>query len=400
MPAIVTFDGVNKIITEISAAGDNELDVVEVYSEWKEWVTTSDNSKYLQAFTPVGGDPITPTQSLGITYFLENGWRIRPAELDHKLTLVGNIFTREPGASVFLPTIGAYTVNTETRVSNLVDSSVSRLDLTQLLQEVYVNPNGVSGTDEGIGTPTNPVDNLTDARTIADRDKLTAYAFTGNYTVQVDHDSWGFRGTAGIFQNNLTLNGVSVDGTRFQDLILLGTMSGEIDARSCLLSLLTGLEGAFRLCGLADSVTLATDATVVIVDSFSTVAGAARPTMTFSGNNDVSIRNYSGGLTLASVTGTAVASIDLSQGTLELDATCTGGTVVVRGIGVLIDNSTGTNVIHTGLVHSDELDIAVQSTVGNADISLDDQTVTILDEDLAQLRQLSVSADKRTRRIL
>lgn len=124
MPDIVTFDGPNKVITEISAAGDNELDVVEIYSEWKDWVRVSDNAKFEPAFAVTGGDPITATQNLGSTFFLENGWRIRPAELDHKLTLVGNLFTREEGQSAFLSTLGAYTVNTETRVSALVFTQI------------------------------------------------------------------------------------------------------------------------------------------------------------------------------------------------------------------------------------------------------------------------------------
>jgi len=120
MPDIVTFDGPSRTIVEISAGGDNELDLVEIYSEWKEWVRTSDNSKFLQAFSVIGGDPITLTQNLGSVFFLENGWRIRPAELDHKLTIVGDVFTREPGESVYLPTLGAFTVNAETQVSALV----------------------------------------------------------------------------------------------------------------------------------------------------------------------------------------------------------------------------------------------------------------------------------------
>lgn len=121
MPDIVTFDGPSRVITVIDQPGPViELDGAEVYSEWKVWVRTSDNSKFLQAFSPVGGDPISLTQSLGVTLFLENDWRIRPVERDHKLIVVGNLFTRD-GGSAFLPTLGAFTVNTETRVSNLVD---------------------------------------------------------------------------------------------------------------------------------------------------------------------------------------------------------------------------------------------------------------------------------------
>jgi hypothetical protein len=134
MPAVVTFDGDNRRIIEISAGGDNELNVAEVYSEWKEWVKSAPaNAAVEQAFRQVGGDPISPTQDLGTTFFLMNGWKVRPAELNHKLTLVGNIVTDPAGESVFVPTLGAFTVNTETRVSNLID--VSRLDLNALSTE-------------------------------------------------------------------------------------------------------------------------------------------------------------------------------------------------------------------------------------------------------------------------
>lgn len=122
MADVVTFDGPNKLIIEISAAGDNELNMFEIYSEWKVWVQTSDNMKYLQAFTPIGGDPITTTESLAITYFLENGWRIRPAEVDHILALLGNVYTREPGESISVPTLGSFTVEVRTQVSAIVSA--------------------------------------------------------------------------------------------------------------------------------------------------------------------------------------------------------------------------------------------------------------------------------------
>lgn len=400
MADIVTFDGPNKIITEISVAGDNEMDVVEIYSEWKEWAAASDNFKFLNAFAVVGGDPISPVQNLGSTFFLENGWRIRPAELSHKLTLIGNIFTREEGGAVFLPTVGAYTVNTETRVSNLVDSSVSRLDLAQLLQEVYISPDGVPGTEEGVGVPTNPVDNMVDARTIADRDHLHSYNFHGDYTLVADHEEWAFNGNAAVCQNTLTISGVSMDGSRFKDIVLLGTLTGQIDCRTSFLSLLTGLNGSFRDCGIVDTVTLAADASVMMHRCFSLIPGLSSPELIFNGTNDLNIRCYSGDITFKNVTAGATASVDLDQGTLILDSSCTGGEVLVRGVGLLVDNSNGTTVHSGGLLKTDEVDILVQSSVGNVDVSADDLTVTIRDNVLAQLRQLTLSSDKRTRRVV
>lgn len=139
MADVVTFDGPNKLIIEIDAAGDNELNVFEIYSEWKDWVRTLDNAKYLQALTPIGGDPITATESLAITYFLENGWRIRPAESDHKLSLIGNIYTREPGQPVSIPTIGNFTVEVSIQVSAIVSAIETIAPLTPEDKDDIIN---------------------------------------------------------------------------------------------------------------------------------------------------------------------------------------------------------------------------------------------------------------------
>lgn len=122
MADVVTFNGETLRIVEISTGDDNELDALEVYSEWKDWLLADlSRLKYPKAFLPIGGQPRSASQLLGITYFLGTGWRIRPAEHSHKLTVVGNIFSETAGASVFTPTLGTYTVHTETVVSNWVD---------------------------------------------------------------------------------------------------------------------------------------------------------------------------------------------------------------------------------------------------------------------------------------
>jgi len=352
MANIVTFDGTTKIITEISVAGDNVLDVLEVYSEWKEWVKLSDNMKFLQAFTPVGGDPISDVQDLGITYFLENGWRIRPAELSHKLTLIGNIFTRESGQSVFIPTIGAFTVNTETRVSNLTDSSVARLDLTQLLQAVYIDTiNGTSGTGLSIGTPTKPVSNITDARTIANRDGLRAYVIRGAITLDADYRDWYFRSAASELAAAVNLGTQNVDNAKFEDISLSGAMQpGEINATSCTINILTEIAGVFRSCGLQNNFTIQSGGIAIFADCYSEVAGTATPICNVNGAATVNFRNYSGGIALQNVTAGNLVSVDLDPGHLILEASCTGGDCLVRGTGKLTDNSVGTNVISDGLV--------------------------------------------------
>lgn len=398
---VVTFDGPNRIITEISALGDNELDWIEIYSEWKVWVTQSDNSKFLQAINFVGGDPISPTQNLGSTFFLENGWRVRPAELSHKLTVVGNVFTREPGESIFVATLGAFTVNTETRVSSLVDSSVSRLDLTQLLQAVYIAIGGATGTGDTVGTPTNPSDNVTDARTIADRDNLQSYQMRGSFSLDQDHEFWQFNGLAATFADIVNIAGFSVDNSRFSQMTLTGAMTGSIECDRCNIEILTGLTGILRRCGLNQSVTLAALGETILDSCFSTSPGSVIPIITMTASSHLNIRNYSGDIQINSCEAGNIASIDLDPGHLVIDSSCTGGMIIVRGIGRLTNNgAAGVTVIDAGFLDASEFDILYHAIAGNADVNITDTQIEIRDEDMNLVRTLSVSVDGRIRRIV
>lgn len=112
----VTFDGTNKLI--ICGSGTTSLDAeIDLYSEWKEWVSASDNSKYLEAMRTVGGDPTTGSNSIAPYFFLINGWRIRPQEANHTLTVTGNLFV-DGGGSPFVSTVGSYNVLINLVLSN------------------------------------------------------------------------------------------------------------------------------------------------------------------------------------------------------------------------------------------------------------------------------------------
>jgi hypothetical protein len=108
----VTIDGANKLIIVDNAI--TSLDVqVDLYSDWKGWMKLSDNSKFLPAMRTVGGDPTTGVKSVAPYFFLTNGWKLRPYEGDHTLTIDGNLFVDEPGTygyNLTVPTLGNYTV--------------------------------------------------------------------------------------------------------------------------------------------------------------------------------------------------------------------------------------------------------------------------------------------------
>lgn len=114
-----TFDGPNKLI--ILSNGTTAVDVKDMYSRWKDWTILSNNAGFLNAFTVLGGDPLPGGRYLGTTYFLENGWKIRPYEGNHTLVISGNLYARD-GSDPFVSTVGSYNVRIVLTVSNLVDT--------------------------------------------------------------------------------------------------------------------------------------------------------------------------------------------------------------------------------------------------------------------------------------
>lgn len=162
---LVTFDGINKLI--ICNSGTTELNVkTDLYSDWKEWMLTSSNSKYLQAFSTTGGDELSLTLNLGDYYFLENGWKIRPYEANHELTIIGNLFTRD-SLSPFVVTLGNFNVSIRSNYASLtqttaggggvsaddiwdepVDGSITARQLVRLMASVLVGKTTITSTGD------------------------------------------------------------------------------------------------------------------------------------------------------------------------------------------------------------------------------------------------------------
>jgi hypothetical protein len=73
---------------------------------------TSDNSKYLPAFINVGGDDIDSSAGtkIPIYAFLMNGWKIKPQEANHTLSINDGILLVNGGGDPFNETAGAYVV--------------------------------------------------------------------------------------------------------------------------------------------------------------------------------------------------------------------------------------------------------------------------------------------------
>lgn len=115
----VTFDGPNKLM--ILSTGTTAVNVAQdLYTPWMDWLAAdTSRARFLPAFSVSGGNPTIGSEYEGTTFFVLNGWRIRPQEADHYLKVTGNI-VGEGDAEIIAPTLGGYTVTVTLRFSSLV----------------------------------------------------------------------------------------------------------------------------------------------------------------------------------------------------------------------------------------------------------------------------------------
>ena len=130
------FSGLDKLI--YLQSGTTSFDVENLYSSWKNWISSGDNSKYLQTFETIGGDSISSTKRVSPYYFLANGWRIKPFESSHQLTVNGNLFVKGGEENPFVVTTGNYNVfinmftSSDSTVTEVATNSVNSNTLNRV----------------------------------------------------------------------------------------------------------------------------------------------------------------------------------------------------------------------------------------------------------------------------
>lgn len=371
-----SFNGVTKIITPTDApvSGAITIDVQEIYSRWVDWLLTSDNSKYLLALRSVGGDPLPGSKKLGLTYFLMNGWKIRPYEADHVFTLNGNLYS-EDGSSPFALTIGTFNVTIISSVSNLVDSTVQQLpeiEHNTFNQRVTIDVvNGVAGVAYPTGTPLQPVNNLTDAISIATTRGFGMFELLSDLTITTGQNVDEYMI---LSKNWLTVTieaGVSLLNTNFQKVSLYGVMGGVWNVLiDCWAYDITNFSGWVR-GGSIGNVSLSVGTLGFefggqsFFDDLVPLYPDTTSILTMNTDTSVSITNCADIVTLKSLTIDSTFICGLSEGVVIVDATCTGGDIAVSGIGLLTNNSA---------VFVDSTSLMNQTTVADA----------VLDEPLSE----------------
>lgn len=215
--------------------------------------------------------------------------------------------------------------------------------------EVCVDVNSQNaGTDIPIGTRKTPVNNLADAKLIADANGIHQIRILTSMTISsVDFsDGYSFTTDSPVTETLTFDPSANIRNCDFTNCRIQGTLDGNNIYRQCVLLNVTYTSGFVFQCSLNNTITLEPGAMLGALDCFSnTLAGEPNPAIDFNGSGQLLLRNYAGAIELNNHTSDDAdgdVCIDMASGVVIINASCTAGFMPVRGIADVRDFSTGT----------------------------------------------------------
>lgn len=374
-----TFDGINLLI--ILDPGTTTVDIqADLYEPWKDWMLESPiNRGYPQAFRSDGGGTLTSIINQGSYFFLQNqnGWRIRAAEEDATIYMVGNLAAEDPDLALLVNTVGNYNVmfaGLQPVTQGVTPVMAQQLEYASFGGGVTVDVlGGYPGTglfgDNPIGSQLTPSNNIPDAMTIAYTRGFSRLFIIGNITLDTGDDISDFLiiGQDQILSTITINDGADVTNSKFENCNITGVLDGGNIIQRSRIKDINYVNGYIWECLIEPgTITLGGSSAAHIMDCWSGQPGLGTPIIDMGGSGQsLGLRGYNGGMKLINKTGPDAISIDLSSGQVILDSTIIDGEIVIRGSGQLTDNSTGTATIHSdGLMSKDTIAAAVSEEIG------------------------------------
>ena len=255
---------------------------------------------------------------------------------------------------------------------------------------VHVSASGTSGTTFPTGTPQQPVNNLTDALTIAvARGLEEIHIADASFTIDTGLDYTGFRFVGnGETRTSLTLSTAAIlDDCSFIGAMLSGTVDTNIAIKECILNTMTFSDDTEVNDSLIyGPITLAGSSTnyVNFVNCDSQHVGQTlSPTIDCGGaaGPSLAFRKYSGGITLSNKSGGGNVAIDLASGFITLSTDITGGEITLRGVGKLTDNSSTGATVYNDLLDTGKYALIQKILTNRSETNPNTGIMTVYDDD-------------------
>jgi len=215
--------------------------------------------------------------------------------------------------------------------------------------------NGIPGTLFPAGTPQQPTDNWVDALLIANVRGFSTFFVIGDSTINGSND-FSNKEIVGESPNKTTLTVTALSdttGCEFKNANITGTLDGENFITDSIINDLTYVNGSILNCGLIGDIILDGNLDATMNDCY-TVDQDDPPVIDMgSSGQSLAMPNYSGLLTLKNLNDSSQEiGIGFNAGMAIIENTIIAGTVIISGIGGVIDNSSGASIVDTSTLIS------------------------------------------------
>lgn len=237
---------------------------------------------------------------------------------------------------------------------------------------VWINTvTGGTGTKYPMGSPSSPVNNLTDAKVIAAANGFVQFQVTGTFVFDAADvvDGFIFQGLSSSKTTLILTEAATITNCIFRECTITGQLDGGNDASFCVIGSLNYLDGSLLDCFLTGGTITLNGAQANLLRCASAVAGGGVDDTPIIDMGETGtalvIRDYQGGIKLTNYTsGSDPVSIDMSSGRIILDSTISSGTFNIRGVGSVVDQTTGAAIVHVDVLDSHNLNRATFTNGG------------------------------------
>ena len=214
---------------------------------------------------------------------------------------------------------------------------------------------GSSGTAFPIGTFTDPVDNITDARTIANSLNIRKYQIRGTILLGVSHTQWSFVGVSSALTDTVQLGGQDVTDSAFVNLTVSGAAAGSnpknIAFDNIQMEAVTGFDGVAIDSGLKTSFGISVGGDVLfenvnVITTNCNIDGNGASTLKWAG--------ATGLMQLTNFTAGSVVNIAFDVAFVVIGTTNTGGNLSIGGLALSIQDH-GMNIVFNELINHSQL---------------------------------------------
>jgi hypothetical protein len=238
----------------------------------------------------------------------------------------------------------AFTQLVVTASSSATTQSQKQLEHSTFNTEVAVyltGVNSVSGTDFPAGTLQTPCNNMIDALSVAQKNGLASFKFKDNITL-VEDFSEGYNFTGASPYIVLTADSVAnITNCSVTEMTLTGELDGLNTITRCSVIDITEVSGFFEKCAFVSTIQMNGNTTVF--ESYDQAYGDAYSVWD-TGTYNLTLNDWHGDVGVTNMTsGTSV--LEVYGGKIWIDATCTGGTICLRGDAYEVSDLSGVGCI-------------------------------------------------------